>query len=99
MCGDATVQVVRFRVKFRGLPTSTIVRFGSMRSVILRLFVLLQVDLLILIMLRFSLSLDKCSLTARRPCAASHAFARELHFKETDCLEILGVRACFDEDG
>ena len=51
MCGDATAQGVRFRVKFRGLPTSTIVRFGSMRSVILRLFVLLQVDLLILIML------------------------------------------------
>ena len=46
----------------------------------------------------FSLSLDKCSLTARRPCAASHALARELQFKETDCLEILGVRACFDED-
>ena len=46
----------------------------------------------------FSLSLDKCSLTARRPCAASHAFARELQFKETGCLEILGVRACFDED-
>ena len=46
----------------------------------------------------FSLSLDKCSLTARRPCVASHAFARELQFKETDCLEILGVRACFDED-
>ena len=46
----------------------------------------------------FSLSLEKCTLTARRPCAASRVLARDLQFKETDCLEILGVQACFDEE-